>query len=125
MCVCVCVYLHTHFFFLVKSSAVYLCAHKFTIRENLGKGGYPETVRNIERKALCKKHPCHPHSRHHIKIAAVRLGRIHMTGDSADPSMPNYAHSKLSKEPNISPKKEIVSIGTKPAIICQKARNVS
>ena len=72
-------------------------------------------VRNIKRKVLSKKHPYHPHGKHHIRIAAMRLGRIHMIGESADPSMPNYAHSKLSKEPNISPKREIVSIETKTA----------
>ena len=102
---------HTHSF-LVISSAIYLYAHKFTRWEVSEMESIPN-VRNIKRKALCKKHPYHPHGRYHIRIAAMRLGRIHMIGDSADPSMQNYAHFKLSKEPNISPSKEIVSIETK------------
>ena len=104
---------HT-FFFWVMSSAVYLYAQRFT-RWEISKMESNPNVRNINRRALCKKHPYHPHGRHHIRIAAMRLGRIHMTDDSADPSMPNYAHSKLSKGPNISPKKEKVSTETKTA----------
>ena len=47
-----------------------------------------------------------------------------MAVDSVYLSMPYCGHSKLSKEPNISPRKEIASIGTKTANICQKAKNV-
>lgn len=77
----------------------------------LQSGEYPK-IKSSQRKAEYKMHPYHPQGKQHIQTVAMRLGKIHKIGDCAFPNMQNCVHSRWSIEPNISPKREKVSIGT-------------